>query len=467
MKPLLKIDDPAALTTGLFPALPKNQLALWQDGANVLFHNARVEKLCGVETQGQVLGGQIITALTQASVEGQARVYYGTASALYKWVLGVQTQIGSGYSSSNWILEPYGDWLLATNNTEPVQLWKGTGVAADLETQDQFTRARIIRKLANHVIAFGTNDLKQGAHWSAKGNPELWNPLNDDNQPTSAGFLPFRDLSSDIVAVEPLGEALGVYTTSQFGIFQYVGSPLWFGFRKVLDGIGAHSRWAVVNVANQHFGWGPSGIWRNNGVNFSYIHTPAVKQWLDENVDPAAVSQIRAFHYQNKELVVFSFINTVGDYAQVGYCYGNNSWMLGDLQLTAVAEQGVFDYPLVAIDGYWGFLNSPGAGDFSIGSSLTTTALDAGDSDVWKLWNYLLTETEGDAYFEVRFGFSDAPDAEIEWTDWHVLAREVWIDRESLHLTIEFRSTVAVGAPDLWGAITGIEVFGSRTGARR
>src|SRR5690606_4702473 len=98
MKSLIKLREADVLTTGLFPSLPTNQLALWREGENILFTEGRVEKLAGYTDEATTASGEDILAFAQAYVDNAERVYYGTEGYLYRWAQGIQTQIGSGYA---------------------------------------------------------------------------------------------------------------------------------------------------------------------------------------------------------------------------------------------------------------------------------------------------------------------------------------------------------------------------------
>lgn len=465
MKPLLKIREPEVLMTGLFPSIPTNQLALWKEGENILFFDNRVSKLDGYSAVATVPDIEDIVEITQGFVSGNEVIYYATPTKLYKRVLGVQTEIGTGYAGSNWSLETYGNWLLATNDYDALQVYKNDTGDADPLSGVNFSRAKIVRKLENHVIVFNTNlDGKEG-RWSSKSNPELWEPAEDN----SAGGLPVRDLDSDIVAAEYMGDVIGFYSSNTFGVCQYVGNPFWFGMKRRLEGIGAVGQYAIVQVSNEHFGMGPSGVFRNNGVSFEYVDTPAIKRWVKDNADPLYLSKTQGVHYQAKDMVIWSFRCKDGQTRGIGYNYKNRSWTIILLGITAfdgarVIEGAMAGKPLIGVGRNLGFfdtgLNSNGA---ALPARIRTNALDAGEMDRWKRWDMVRLETEQIGAAQIRFGFGETPGVVDYWTNWQTLARENWIMEESVYLTIEVRSTET---NQFW-AITGIEIFGEMTGYQR
>lgn len=453
MIPLIKIREADVLMTGAFPSLPDNQLALWKTVENMVFYDARVEKLQGVDVQATAESS--IVALTQADVAGVDRVFYGVAAKLYKFEGGIQSIIGSGYTGTQWSMEPWGAWLIATNDVDPVQVWKNTGLADDLT--DYFSRAKIVKKLGNHVLFFNTSIDGKEVRWTSKSNAELLEPDTDN----SAGGTPVRDLDSDIVAAEYLGDGIGFYSNNAYGIVRYIGGSFIFSVVKMLDGFGAAGKDAVVQVSNEHFGFSPTpGIFRNNGVSATFIHSPAVGKWLKAEYDPVYGEQVRGVHYQSKELIIWSFRAKDATMKQIGYHYTTGAWTLGAQNITAFDESVVegAGQPLVAIGSSWGYFDADG----SLAASLTTNALDGGEVNRWKKWDMLRLRHELVGDVSVRFGFAEHPDAAPEWTDFVPLEIDNWIDREAIYLFVDFSMD-----EDAAFAVAGFEVFGSLTGMDR
>ncbi len=80
-------------------------------------------------------------------------------------------------------------------------------------------------------------------------------------------------------------------------------------------------------------------------------------------------------------------------------------------------------------------------------SSLVSGPFDAGAINRYKWWDMVQLEIETDGLVEVRFGLHKLPtygdDAEDRYTAWTPVARENYIQQESVFLTMELRSTEA------------------------
>jgi len=230
---------------------------------------------------------------------------------------------------------------------------------------------------------------------------------------------------------------------------------------KMLDGFGAAGKDAIVQVSNEHFGFSPTpGIFRNNGVSATFIHSPAVAKWLKAEYDPTTGHLVRGVHYQAKELIIWSFKSKAGPRKQIGYHYKTGAWTLGAQQVIAFDESTVEGegQPLVAIGNGWGYFDVDG----NLGARLTTSALDAGDVDRWKKWDFLRVRYAAEGDVEVRFGFAENPDDTPEWTDPVPLSVDNWIDREAVYLFVDL-----IMDEEASFSLSGFEVFGSLTGLDR
>jgi hypothetical protein len=445
MRPLAEINDPLVLMSGMYPSLPANQQAFWRSGKNVFFADARVSKFLGVSEEEET--ADAIYAIEQANVDGARRVYYARAASVHKNEFGVASQLGSGFQGSGyWSMTTWGTWLIATNDYDAVKVWKNTGSMVSLANV-RVPRARLVKKFKNHVLLF----YGQAVDWSHESDPETWVPAPENK----AGRIPFRDLDSDIRAVQPLaGSALAVYTADSMVLLQWVGSPFIFGTpTPAINGIGAVSDSAVVPVGQEHFGLSRKGFFRTDGIGFSYIDSPAVKKLLLSEIDWDNSRRVVGVHHESNQTVEWYYPKLDGTIGGLAYRYAVPSgWMVMDLPITAVAEQQVFDAPLYGVKradatGFWGYHSSgEGLGGEAFEASIRSFPITAGNRERFKDWAMLRVDKESSINgLEFRLGFSDDleadPAVEPAWTSWASLSYENWIHRSSVNLTLEFRST--------------------------
>jgi hypothetical protein len=452
MKPAIEINDPAMVASGLLVDPLPNQIALWKDGSNVLFIDGEVVKRGGWDLPYDALGP--IGGLAQAYVNGQKRTYVGTGTKLFKFQDGARTEIGSGFTGGAWSMATYGAFLIATNDTDHPKVWKDSGTVVDY---GPIARARIVRKLSGFPMLFHG----QEAYWPAYNDFEDFVP----GPGKRAGSFFVRDLDGDIEAVEPLGNVLVYYTQDMFGTISFIGGESAFGFiTNQKGGIGAVGPDAVAGVGPFHYGLSKKGIWKSDGNSFEYIANGAILKWLKANINWTQAVNTRALHNEARRLVEFHFMCLDGTIRGVAYNYANGSWTILVAPVLFLLEQGVYDYPLVAIGNLWGFYDKgDNAGAAALSAAIETAPLAAGTPRRYKLWDKLVVFFEADGVVEFRVGYSDTPQGEPDWTEWAQLSHDDnWLsDRESVFIKLGFRST-AVNAD--W-RLSGFEVFGEATGS--
>lgn len=451
MQQLIRIIEPPVIASGSFPSILPNQLAMWRDSLNVLFYDGRASKISGLDVMGTAV--EPVTQMAQALVDGQKRIYLATEDKLIAVTDGVPNQLAAGYAGGRWSLVPWGTWLVATNDVDKVQVWKNTGAAVDLANVP-VNRARIVRKVSNFLIIF----YGQEVAWPDLANIENWTIAPE----TRAGNMFLRDLDSDIEAVEPFADGLAYYTQNMVGYMSFVGGTSVFGFKTMLSGIGAIGRNAVVNTGKMHYGLGRNGIWMTDLSGSDYIDQPAVNAYIDNDIDWLYARDVRSFHYADLSTVAWFWRAVGGNTHGIAYNYKTKAWAPLALDVTASLTQEVYDRPLLAFGTTYGQLGAePDIDGDPIPTSLRTVPLDAGDPTAYKRWGLVRTFRTGEGAMQIRVGYSDEEDAEPDWSAWATLERNTWIDRESVYITIEYRSTVA----DVDWAIGGFEVHGEPTGA--
>lgn len=449
MKKLVDLNDGMALERGVFPSLPEGQKELWRFATNVEFRNRRALKAAGFDTQ--ILTGTQVRALAQAFVDGERRFYWAQTGEIYKSIDGTPSLIGGPWGSSGyWSLETWGNWLLASDEQNPVQVWKNTGVMEDL---GGFTgvragrRYKILKKHKNHMLGY----FKQRVDWSHESDIETWVPATNN----AAGGFDLRDLDSDIMAVAPLGDQMAIYSLDKLIVQRYSGEPFYFTFDPAIDA-GAVGEYAVASAGNKNYVMGPKGFYVTDGIGVQGIDNPQINEAIYGKLgDLSDTTRFDATNGRRVVSVVDERNSTVkwwypcvdGVRRGASYKYDNGAWGQLEQPVLAAAPHEVFAAPIVGTTDRIGFLQGANFGDGPQESELETFPYDGGDRDRFKQWD--MYEALGKlAGLEVRFGYLDtlrnddgSPTA-TEWTDWEPLAHHNYMPpRESVYLRIGLRST--------------------------
>lgn len=455
MQKLIDLNAGQTLSQGVFPSLGANQPQVWRTSSNVEFPGDRARKATGYTIE---VNTSAVYAIAQAFADNFRRAYYAEATDIYSFQGGVSLRLGLGFDSSGfWSLVTWGTWLLATNEVDPPQVWKDT-VTDDMHPLAGFTgvragrRYRLFKKHQNHVLGY----FGQTVDWSHESDPETWVPAVSN----SAGSEFIRDLDSDIVAAQPLGQDYGIYSSDSLFIQKYVGEPFYFGFTLAIRGIGAVSDSAIVPVGSVNYGLSSKGFFTTDGISADYIDNPQVNKWFKARFNPGQGRRTVGYHDEEAEMVKWHFIGLDGiTIYGLGFNYSKKTWTIIDQPITAAEEKSVFDTPLVATRNSFGFLSGHDAGANPLLTSLTSFPLTAGQRENYKQWDMLRANIEGGG-LEIRFGFQDQIEDAVDWTAWTALSIENYIERESVFLTVDLRST---GAGVDWSLI-GASIHGEVTG---
>ena len=130
-----------------------------------------------------------------------------------------------------------------------------------------------------------------------------------------------------------------IYKERSIWIMQYVGPPGIFAFRRVIEGLGAISRRAIVELTNQHFFFGTDGIYSFDGVSITPVSDRiAVDFFLALNQGKLHLNN--ALWVKEDFEVIFPFVSTSESVPSQALIYNYVSGAFGyrDLPATAIGS---------------------------------------------------------------------------------------------------------------------------------
>jgi hypothetical protein len=347
-KRLARIDF-KTIRSGLFPGLDGDVPLFWKTGQNVLFTESGVRPLPSqwlLFNRSEVAPVQGIVSVWQG---GEQVIFYGTPTKLYRWSKSSGLAVvGSGYhgrensgssgEATHWVFAKWGEWMLATNGVDPVQIYKGTSFA-DL-SGPSFAKAKVIARSSPYLIAFGTDSSNANIEWCSDDDVEDWTP----SATNTAGNLFVRDLDGPIVAAELVAENVVFYTGTQMGILQWVGGTDVFGQDMLLQGIGVVGPQALVSVNRQHYGFSKAGIFVTNGISSEFIDPPEVHDYIFGSINTDQLAKVVVEHWPQQQHVVVSYpsANSTSNDRAVGYNYKTGAWTVFNFSRSAADKGGVF-----------------------------------------------------------------------------------------------------------------------------
>lgn len=456
LEELVRVGPGQEFEGGIFPSVDKLSAPFWADGENVEFRKGGVVSSLGYVELATLPGP--VNELAQAFHEGEQRAYMAVGNGVFmRSSISGLSSLGSFPSSDGTpYFETFGSFLLATNGVDPVMVWENGGDLVELEEATaQFTFAKILHRRDQHIIAFNTSNGQNAYEWCSASDIHEWDPSLQN----SAGANWIRDLDSEITAVVDLGQQTAVYSRETMALLRFIGQPDVFGHTPALNGIGAPGPRAVVQVGAENYGLNRQGVFRTDGLGFSYIDDPMVHDYLEETVDFALGHSIKGYHNEDLSSVIWFFPKKGGGRAGIGYNYTRPAFRKYSSQIEVALERQVFDTPIAAVNNMLVRLNvSHNAAGLALPKWVRTKPLAATSAAFWKTWSHLkLVGRWNNA--QVRFGVMEDPNGDIvDWFDVQDLAFENWINRDGVFLVLEFRAD----ALDSWFEFSQLQIFGQQ-----
>lgn len=484
-KKLFSIRGSQITQSGIFKSTHGLDAPLWVDGVNVIFKNGGAQKIGG-STQ---VGSQSVTTPVRGADAYQLsdniqRLFFGSTDKLYMYVPGSGiTQEGTGYSgsehgtatsiASTWSFTSFGDLVIATNGTSAPQIWKlTTNAFAALSSETGATgvpsTAEITMRIRGHILFFNTNAGDNTVSFSDVENPGIYTSTSTN----AAGSLVVRDMNGAIMAAVPFKDGALVLGKDQAFTVRYVGSPFYFTYKQVTTGIGAVSKASVIVVNNLAYGMGQRGIWQFDGLNYKYIDTPALQEFIQSTWEDSELSKVCAtYDLENK--TIYWFIPTANNAENslgVVYNVENGSWSRIDFGRTAaVPYMGAFKTPyMFAHSGSTASLRSHNTevndNGSALSATLTSKPLDFNDASMFKSISSLSLQMRSlTGVVNVRLGTQNNLDDGVSFSSSTALDdgfEKINVRQTGRFITLEVSST-ATGSN--W-AMTGFDMFGVPAG---
>lgn len=213
--------------------------------------------------------GTALNAWVGITSAGTAVGYVGTTTKLYsltgRTATGTDRSKGGGYTNTavHWCFEQFGNYTLATNGVDAIQVRDATGSSAfaDLGGTPPGT-AKFLVTQANAVLAFNLDS--GGNMWAASDIGDHANWTTGE----SVADTPISQRAGAITAAVAFGDEVIVFKASSIYRMRYVGSPVYWTVDLIADGIGAMWQGSVCNCGDALVFNGLAGTYIFDGATF-------------------------------------------------------------------------------------------------------------------------------------------------------------------------------------------------------
>lgn len=463
------------LQSGSFPSIHSYAAPFWADSQNVSFVDGGVEKQLGrtlrVDFSNAPDSLQPVQHIAQARlIDGTNRIWVAGPNSLgyYDSTIEEDPAINTP-TDTNWSLAAWDDWLIACNDTDQPRIWKPSAASVELENATSFPapKAKIARKHNKHLLLLNTDVNPRAVHWSAFNDPAEFEILTTNE----AGSIFMRNFSSEIIAGETLGTGFAVYGRNQMQVLTYSGAPFYYLEGRVVNGIGAASKNAIIPVSGIHYGLGRSGIFRTDGISYAYVDRPAVHDYIQSNVDFSDETSIVSYHSSAQEEVSWFFLRTDGNPGGIKYNYRNNTWTpLSPATKYHAAEEAIlFDNPLASLGegAEFGVYNQNvgyncGYSSLPIEAWVQSKELDFGAPQKAKYISTIIFICDYIGNVSVTLGKKETvdPNESIVWLDTQTNPVEYHPNQEAKFWILKIEANTL----DSWFKFAGMKVFGTGAG---
>lgn len=232
------------------------------------------------------------------------------------------SKVGGYGGNSTWKFEQFGRVVLASNSSEKIQAWTIglSTVFADVDAAAPIAKdIAIVRDFVfAGNIAGGTD-----------ANKVQWSDINDETNWTSGST------SQSDYQIIPDGGNIQAITGGEFGIIflektlvraSYIGSPLFFQFDTISNGLGCLEGNSVVRYGNTSFFLSDDGFYSTDGQTINGIGTEKVDRYFFDHADLTQINTISAAVDPIKNLVVWNYANVEGSRSILIYNWQLQKW---------------------------------------------------------------------------------------------------------------------------------------------
>lgn len=303
-----------------------------------------------------VFTGTILGGIYAQADDGQYYNFVGTSSKLYRFNKTTITDITrttGDYTSNYWSFAEYGNWIIATNYADDVQVLKGYAAANFQALGGSPPRAKFCVVNNSHLVLGFLNEAgvtyPKKIRWSARENPEDWTP----SLITGAGSQNLPDIIGNITGLGNFGENFIIASENSISIAYFTGTKYTFDFQiNAIKNIGCFYPQSFISIGSMVFFWGKDSIYMFDGQ----IHDIGrnVRNTIINNISIQHSHRINVAHDKEKKLIIWAYptaSSTGVPDRLLFYNYDEDRWSYGSVSVESIfmgAIGGIFINDLTA-----------------------------------------------------------------------------------------------------------------------
>lgn len=286
---------------------------------NIIRHSGYYWPVYGQEAfNAETITGTPLAGFSCQSTESSTlHNFIGTDSALYAFSNSTMvdiTRVSDPYDGTFWNFQTYGDWLIATNYSDPIQVLKGISLGINGTdfinlpgTTSPVLQAKYMCLNHGHLvlgnILEGTTEEPKKVRWSARENVESWTASSS----TGADSQEFPEMDGIITGLANVGADFAVLAENSITIGYYIGGQYTFGFRhNIYKNIGCMYPRSVISVGDACYFWSTMSIIQLTANGWNDIGA-MVKTTLLADLDAAQDEKINTTYDSIKSIIYWHY----------------------------------------------------------------------------------------------------------------------------------------------------------------
>jgi hypothetical protein len=295
---LLSRNDAPQFERGVWPDLGNDAAPLIVDARNVRFDIGQVSPVPGAKLVLNTNVRKRIRAIMSQYAFDRQRLWVGFQDGI--WEL-TPTQFVQQSGVVNVLqFAAFGNFTLVVNgNRLHSQRTNGTGGFPQIPTSPD--KVKFIAVTGPYVLLFG----ERTVYWCHTDNIDDWDFFNPDSR---AGFIPIRDMDTEIVAVVPYMNGALVFSRGAIWSVQMTGGDFTFGVTKLQARVGTIGREAVCVAKGMIYGLAQEQVWVSDGVTHDSLDNPMFHDKLfRELIEPSRISESVVWYDAANDRIVVNF----------------------------------------------------------------------------------------------------------------------------------------------------------------
>lgn len=419
------------------------------------------------------------------AASGTLATFAGTATKLYRFnetnlIWDDVTRTSSDYSSSfRWVFLQFGDRVLATNGTDPIQKFDIASDAVFDNLAGSPPTCRSLIAVGDFVVALGIDGSPDLVRWCGINNTEQWVEGEDG---AGSQVMPS---GGDVMSGISLSDGAVILMRSAIRSMRFALESGWiFVFADVTTERGLAAPYACAQIGQDDFVYySPSGFYRGN----TPIGSERVDKWFSETIDTDYIEDMECSVDPFRQVVLWRFRARDSKNYLLGYNWMLDRWFYSDIEFQALSTVVTPSITIDGMDKYFDTIDEIDvpfdsrfwqAGQPTFGGISTTgrLAFMSGDNLATDLYTAQVSPADPDRFFAngarldsdttdytMSLGTADYKGQAISWRDPITpSSRTRFCGIRGDGRMLKMKVSIPSGA--VWKTATTIELMGERAG---